>query len=137
MASFLAVYLGLSLGINGIAGVLQPELGAGAGEGVLRTFSADGEIYEKRLAVVEDDGALWLVSVQHFRGWYDRLVQNPKVELVRNGEVLPYRAVPVDKTETTARLTSLLRDRAGNAQFAMMRTLWLFAEIKPVRLEPR
>ena len=130
-------YLFLVFTINGIAGIVQPELGAGSGEGVLRTFSDDGEVYERRLAVVDDAGVLWLASVQHFRSWYHRAIANPDVELVRNGEVRSYRAVPVDTAAARARLTELLRDRAGSAQFAVMRALWLFARIEPLRLDPR
>ena len=130
-------YLFLVFTINGIAGIVQPELGAGSGEGVLRTFSDDGEVYERRLAVVDDAGVLWLVSVQHFRRWYHRAVANPDVELVREGKVRPYRAVPVDTPAAQAHLTELLRSRAGSARFAVMRAVWLFASIKPLRLDPR
>ena len=132
-----AAYVVIVLGVNGIAGIVQPELGAGAGEGVLRTFSSDGEVYERRLAVVDDAGVLWLVSVQHFRHWYDRAVANPEVELVRGGEVQLYRAVPVRSPEAREHLTELLEARAGTVRFAVMRAFWLFAEIKPLRLDPR
>ena len=132
-----SAYLVLALGLNGIAGVVQPELGAGSGEGVLLTFSSDGEVYERRLAVLDDAGVLWLVSVQHFRRWYDRAIANPDVELVRGGEVQLYRAVPVPTPYAKDRLTQLLQARAGNIRFAVMRALWLFAEIKPLRLDPR
>ncbi len=136
-AMLVGAYVLLALAINGTAGVVQPELGAGSGEGVLRTFAEDGEVYERRLAVVDDAGVLWLVSVQHFRRWYHRAVANPNVELVRDGEVRRYRAVPVDTPATRARLTELLHARAGRAQFALMRAVWLFASIKPLRLDPR
>lgn len=136
LATLFGAYVLLVLTINGVAGVVQPELGAGPGEGVLRTFSDDGDVYERRLAVVEDDGVLWLASVQHFRKWYSRLVENPNVELVRDGEVRAYRAVPVDTPEAQDRLIQLLRERAGSTRFAVMRAFWFFASIKPVRLDP-
>ena len=135
LAGMLGAYVFLALAINGIAGVVQPALGAGAGEGVLRTFADDGSVYERRLAVIDDDGTLWLVSVQHFRRWYNRLLRNPDVELVQNDKVRPYRAVPVDDPRTNARVRQILEARAG-AQFPLMRALWLFAEIKAVRLDP-
>ncbi len=136
LAGTLAAYLILVFAINGVGGLVQPELGAGAGEGVLRTFADDGSVYERRLAVIDDDGTLWLVSVQHFRRWYSRLLRNPAVELVRNDEVRPYRAVPVDDPETNARIRMLLEARAGSFKFNLARALWLFAEIKVVRLDP-
>ena len=133
----LAAYVGITLSGNGLAGIFQPELGAGSGEGVLRTFTSDGEVYERRLAVVEDGDVLWLASVQYFRRWYDRAVANPEVELVRNGQVELYRAVPVRTPGARAHLTQLLEVRAGAVRFAFMRAFWLFAEIKPLRLDPR
>lgn len=136
-AMIVGAYVLLVLAINGTAGVVQPELGAGSGEGVLRTFSEDGEVYERRLAVVDDAGVVWLLSVQHFRRWYHRAITNPDVELVRDGEVRPYRAVPVDTPATREHLTELLRSRAGSARFAVMRAVWLFASVKPLRLDPR
>ena len=43
-ALLVSAYLVVVLSVNGIAGVVQPELGAGSGEGVLRTFSAGGQV---------------------------------------------------------------------------------------------
>ena len=136
VAGLLATYVVLVLAMNGVAGVVQPELGVGAGEGLLRTFSPDGEIYERQLAVIDDDGILWLVSVQYFRRWYERLVENPGVELVREGEVRAYRAVPVDEESVASRIERLLIQRTGVMRFWMMRAGWLFAPIKAVRLDP-
>ena len=40
------------------------------------------------------------VSTNHWpRGWYDRALQNPDVEVTRAGETKPYRAVPVTGEE--------------------------------------
>ena len=46
-------------------------------------------------------------------------------------------AVPVSDPSARARLTELLRSRAGKTQFALMRALWLFASIEALRLDPR
>ena len=136
VAFIAAGYVLVVLAINAVAGITQPELGAGAGEGVLRTFADDGTAYERRLAVLDDNGTLWIVSVQHFRRWYHRLLENPSVELVRNNDVRSYRAVPVDRPETVVRLTHRMERRVGTAQFWLMRAVWLFAEFKVVRLDP-
>jgi hypothetical protein len=93
-------------------------------------------VHETRLAVIDDGGALWIQSAHHFRGWYDRLLLNPQVELVRNGEVRAYDAVPIDTPETEARVGDLLKQR-GAFRFYLIRALLLFADIKPVRLDPR
>ena len=116
VAFIAAGYVLVVLAINAVAGITQPELGAGAGEGILRTFAEDGTAYERRLAVLDDNGTLWVVSVQHFRRWYHRLLENPSVELVQNNEVRSYRAVPVDEPETIVRLTQRMEDRVGAAR---------------------
>jgi len=86
---------------------------------------------------VDDDGTLWIQSGHHFRGWYHRLLLDPEVELVRNGEVRAYRAVPVDTPEAEARVRVLLKQRTGPVRFYLIRTFLLFADMKPVRLDPR
>jgi hypothetical protein len=89
------------------------------------------------MVVLDDGGALWVQSGHHFRGWYHRLRRNPEVELIRGGEVRLYRAVPVDTPEAQARVVELLKARAGAARFYLIRSLLLFADVKPVRLDPR
>jgi len=48
------VYVGLVLGNDVIGVVFQPVLMQGSGEGTLRTFDQKGDVYENRLAVVDD-----------------------------------------------------------------------------------
>ena len=79
--------MALALGIDAIVGIRQPTLQPGPAEGILRTFDEEGRVHESRLAVVDDGGTLWIQSAHHFRGWYQRLLLNPDVELVRDGEV--------------------------------------------------
>ena len=136
LAIVLAGYVILALAFHGVIGMLQPGFGPEGAQGILRTFDEDGRIYETRVAVVDDNGTLWIQSAQHFRDWYDRLVRNPEVELIRNGEVRAYHAVPLDTPETEARLNALLKQR-GALRFYVIRALLLFADVKPVRLDPR
>ena len=103
---------------------------------VLRTFDPDGTAHDKRLIVIDDGGTLWIQSGHWFRGWYYRLVRNPQVELIWKGEVRPYRAVPIDTSESEGRLRELIKKRVGSVRFYAIRTLLLFADIKPVRLDP-
>ncbi len=129
----------LALGLDAIVGISQPVLEPGAAEGILRTFDEEGSVQETRLVVVDDhdDGTLWIQSGHHFRGWYHRLVRNPEVELVRNEETRAYWAVPLDTPETESRVKGLLKQRVGVFRFYLVRTLLLFADVKPVRLDPR
>ena len=51
------------------------------------------------VGAVEVDGALY-VSANHWpRRWYHRLVENPEVDVTRDGERAAYRVVPVDGAE--------------------------------------
>ncbi len=59
------------------------------------------------------------------------------MELVRGGEVLRYRAVPLETPEAKAHMKELLIQRTGPFGYYAIRTVLLFAEVKPVRLDPR
>jgi hypothetical protein len=125
------------LALDGLAGLAQPALDPEGAEGVLRTTNDKGAVYETRLAVFEDkDGAIWVQSGHHFRGWYHRLKRDPVVEFVLDGVVTEYRAVPLETPEAKEHVRGLIRDRVGGVGFWAIRTFLLFAEIKPVRLDP-
>ena len=136
LAIVLATYVGVALLLDAYAAIAQPVLEPGSAEGVLRTFDPDGTAHDKRLIVIDDGGTLWIQSGHWFRGWYYRLVRNPQVELIWKGEVRPYRAVPIDTSESEGRLRELIKKRVGSVRFYAIRTLLLFADIKPVRLDP-
>ena len=137
LAFIVVGFVVLALGVDAIVGISQPALEPSAAEGVLRTFDEDKKLHENRLVVVDDGGTLWIQSGHHFRGWYHRLLRNPEVELVRNGEMRAYHAVPLDTPETESRVKNLLKQRNGAFRFHLIRTLLLFADVKPVRLDPR
>jgi hypothetical protein len=130
-------YVVLALAIDAYVGFAQPELEGEPGEGVLVTFDETGARHGTRLAVFDDGTHLWVQSGHHFRGWYERLLRNPEVELVRAGETRRYRAVPLDDPESRAHLVGVIKARTGELGFRLIRALLLFAEIKPVRLDPR
>lgn len=127
----------LALTFDGLIGIFQFQLEPGSAEGVLRTFDAEGRPHESRMIVIEDGDTLWVQSGHHFRGWYHRLRANPEVELVRGGETRAYRAVAPDDPETKRHMVGLLKERTGTAGFYAIRAVLLFAEVKPVRLDPR
>jgi hypothetical protein len=128
----------LALLLDAVAAIVQPALDPDR-EAVLHTFDADGTRHDTRLALGEDvDGTLWIQSGHHFRGWYHRLLENPRVELTRGGVTRPYTAVAIDTPESEAKVRELFTELAGGpVRFAVIRTLLLFADIKPVRLDPR
>ncbi len=127
----LASYVGVALLFDGLVGYFQP------GTDVLRTYDAQGKPHDRVLGVIEDGDTLWVQSGHHFRGWYHRALANPDVELIRGGQSKPYRAVPMDDPESKAHLIDLIQERTGSVGYYITRALLLFAEIKPVRLDPR
>ena len=135
-AGLVAGFLGLALVLEAYTAVSQPVFQR-AHEGVLVTFDEAGGRHQTRLAVVGDDAAIWVQSGHYFRGWYERALANPEVELERDGELRPYLAVPIDTPESEAHVIELLKGRAGPLRYYVIRTLLLFADIKPVRLDPR
>jgi hypothetical protein len=127
----------LALAFDAFIGVTQLQLEPGRAEGVLRTFDDEGRAHESRMIVIDDGDTTWVQSGHHFRGWYHRLRRNPDVELIRDGEVLRYEAVPLDTPEAKAHMKKLLIARTGTFGYYAIRTILLFAEVKPVRLDPR
>ena len=134
VAIIAGVYVVVALTLDGMIAYFQPT---GGGTGVLRTFDEQGQPHERVLGILDDGGTLWVESGHHFRGWYNRLRHNPDVELVRDGEVRAYRAVAVDTPEAERRIKQLMWEGAGPVGYWLGRALLLFAEIKPVRLDPR
>jgi len=128
-------YVVLALAFDAFVGVSQVALGGP--EGVLRTTDEDGKVYETRMIVLQDGDVTWVQSGHHFRGWYHRLVAHPDVELVVEDEVRAYRAVPLEDPASKANMKRLIEERVGRVQAAVIRTILLFADVKPVRLDPR
>lgn len=137
VTAVLGAYVVLALGFDAVIGVTQLTLEPGRAEGVLRTVDDEGKVYESRMIVIDDGDTTWVQSGHHFRGWYHRLRRNPDVELVRDGEVLRYRAVPLDTPKAKAHMKELLIKRTGTFGYYAIRTVLLFAEVRPVRLDPR
>jgi hypothetical protein len=127
------VYIVLGLAIDGAIGYFQPNT---EGTVVLRSFDAAGNSKDTVLSLLDDDGQLWVESGHWFRSWYDRVVANPEVELVREGRASPYTAVPLDTDDALDTVLRLMGKGQG-AGYYIGRTMLLWAPIKPVRLDPR
>jgi len=139
VATVLGCYLAIALILDAAIGYFQPQPKGGTTV-VLRTYDDLGRPHETVLAVLDDNGQLWLESGHWFRGWYHRAVKHPDVDLMRDGDVHPYRAVPIDTPEAHATVTRLMgkgMSRAEGIRYWIGRTMLLFAPIKPLRLDPR
>lgn len=77
----------------------------------LRTQGADGSWQDTRLWIVDDGDSCWL----HSGGpdWNSRFMDNPVVELERNGQTLRYRAQALPGPHP--RVDRLLREKYGLA----------------------
>lgn len=127
-------YVALGLIADAAIGYFQPR---SEGTAVLRTFdAAGGGAKDTVLSLLDDEGQLWVESGHWFRGWYNRVLANRDVELVRDGEAKPYRAVPVNTTEAVDTVLRLM-GKGEHAGYWVGRALLLWAPIKPVRLDPR
>ena len=101
---------------------------------VLRTLDEVGRPHETRLWVVDRDGRPWIRAGNAGSGWFVRLQANPAVEVVRGGETLRVRAVPVP--EARDRINDLMNEKYGFADSYIC--FFLPRERKiPVRIDPR
>ena len=129
----LAVYVTLGLLVGGLIGYFQPQ---DDGTTRLRTVDANGQKHETVLRVHEDEsGQEWLLSGQWFRGWYNRALANPYVELLRDGEVAAYRAVEVRDAGTIEAVVRLRRKGESTGRWLMGCALFLFPPFKALRLD--
>jgi len=129
----LGIYVTLGFALDGAIGYFQPQ---SEGTAVLRTFDAEGNSKDTVLSVLDDGGQLWVESGHWFRGWYNRVLDNGEIELVRGGETRLYTAVPLD-TEEAQETVLRLMGKGQSAGYYVGRTMLLWAPIKPVRLDPR
>src|SRR5262245_33668725 len=79
----------------------------------LRTFDAQGTPFETKMWAVDRDGDVFVRVANPRRGWYQRLLANPKVELLRNGSVLPAVAEPSDDPAVRAAVDASFREKYG------------------------
>ena len=92
----LLVYVALVVVFESLLGYFQPQAEDTV---VITTFDADGTGHSRVLSGL-DSGERFYVAVNHWpRAWYRRALENPQVRLARDGETLPYLAVPVTGAE--------------------------------------
>jgi hypothetical protein len=101
---------------------------------VLRTFDAGGAVHETKLWAVDVDGAVWVRVASRERGWYQRLLANPRVELRRAGKKAAMLARPDGSPEALAKI-----DAAFGAKYGLTDRWYgilLRHDPVPIRLEP-
>ena len=84
---------------------------------VLRTKAADGSLRETRTWVADADGSAWIEAAFADRPFYQQLLADPQIEVVRGGSVRRYRAVPMPNPDGHVRIRHMLADKYGWADW--------------------
>ena len=109
---------------------------------VLRNSDAAGQTFETRLWVVDHEGVPWISTGNTSKAWFVRVRANPRVELVRGGEVSCRDAVVLDDAPTRERVRGLFQEKYRVQLYGATFLNRLFApfgaqgEPGVVRLEP-
>ena len=82
---------------------------------VMRTFIGD-ETQEVRLWIVDDQGVSWLRSGQPEAGWYQRVLENPDIQVERGSDLYEYRAFPMEGGPKAAHINALMLYKYGWAE---------------------
>ena len=76
---------------------------------VVTTLAADGSADDTRLWVVDHDGSAWLRAGGDASGWYQQMLANPDIEMVRDDVRAAYTIQP-DVTQRDP-VNTLMRDK--------------------------
>ncbi len=121
------VYLGIVVAFESLIGYFQPTAGSTL---VITTFDKDGTPHDRVVSRLDSDGQLYVAANHWPRAWYNRVLENPQMQVAVDGEQADYSAVPVVDTE---------HDRVdGDNRLPMaFRVLTGFPPRYFVRLDPR
>jgi hypothetical protein len=92
----LVVYVGIVVAFESLIGYFQP---ADESTLVITTTDPSGEAHDRVVSRLESDDKLYVAANHWPRAWFERALENPKVEADVNGAKGPYLAVPVDGAE--------------------------------------
>ena len=127
VAIVLVAYVLVVVAFESSLGYFQPEA---PGTLVITTVDADGDSHDRVLSGLESDGRSY-VAVNHWpRAWYRRVLDNPNVQITRDGKTEDYLATPVSGKEYA-------RVAQDNPVGIVFRLLTGFAPRYFVRLDPR
>ena len=120
-------YVGIVVLLESLLGYQQPMRDTSI---VITTTDVDGMGHDRVVAGLETDGRLYVAANHWPRAWYNQALANPQVWVTRDGERLPYLAVPVRGEE---------RDRVNrdHPTGVLFRILTGFPPRTFVRLDPR
>ena len=120
------LYILLLLSLEAVVWKVQPDMD----NGVTLHVSSGSSEFTRKLYGFEYGGKLYVSSNHWFRQWYHAILDNPQIDVERDGEREPFTAVPIDGDERAEvnreyRMGFLLRMMCG------------FAPRRFLRLDPR
>jgi hypothetical protein len=90
------VYVGIVVAFESLIGYFQP---ADASTLVITTFDEDGTSHDRVVSRLESGGQVYVAANHWPRAWYDRVLENPEMQVTFEGQRGDYQAVPVDGEE--------------------------------------
>ena len=89
-------YVALVVAFETLLGVLQPD----TGETIVITTTDSAGVSTERVLGRDFAGGKHYASANHWpRAWYNRALENPRVQVAMDGTTADYIAVPVDDDE--------------------------------------
>jgi hypothetical protein len=121
------VYVGIVVVFESLIGYFQP---ANESTLVIATKAEDGSLNERVVSRLESDGKLYVAANHWPRAWYNRVLEEPEVQITLDGNTADYLAVSVGEEE---------RDRVDgeNSLPLPFRILTGFPPRHIVRLDPQ
>jgi hypothetical protein len=124
----------LLLALLAVAGLATFVAGEQIEVVVLRTYDAEGVSFDTKLWVVDQEETPWVRVANPERHWYQRLLANPRAELIRSQRTTAVVAVPRDTPEARASIDRLFREKYGLVDW------WYGVLLRrgqiPIRLDP-
>ena len=127
VAIVVVAYVGIIVVFESLIGYIQPADGSTL---VITTFDGDGVPHDRVVSRLESNSQIYVATNHWVRGWYNRVLEKPQVQVTLDGEKVDYRAVPV---------TGVEHDRVAgeNSLGVVLRILTGFPPRYFVRLDPR
>jgi hypothetical protein len=127
VAIAVVAYVGVIVAFESLIGYFQPADGSTL---LITSFDGAGVPHDRVVSPLEHDGQLYVATNHWTRAWYNRVLENPEVQVTLGDERREYRAVPVTGGE---------HDRVASEHGlgVLLRILTGFPPRYFVRLDPR
>jgi hypothetical protein len=100
----------------------------------LRSIDDEGHAHDTKLWIVDHQGRPWVRAVSPSLGWVERIRENPRVELIRNGETTAHIALIVEDPDAKQAIDEAIAAKYGWIDHCYERVME--HETIPIRLDP-